>query len=171
MGDGEKAVFKVHIRGSIEAVWRELTKTDDVQKAMFNCRMHTTGLKPGGKMQMRTPNGKYTAVVGEILEFDPPRRFSHTMRFTQYDDPPATVTYVLVEKDDGVEFTLTVTNITPGTKSARSMAQGGRMIVNTLKAIVETGTPPLGIRLLYVLFKLMAPMTPKKCLSRNWPMQ
>ena len=43
------------------------------------------------------------------------------------------------------------------------------MIVKTLKAVIETGRPTFGIRMLYVLFKILAPLTPKKCLSKNWP--
>ena len=32
----------------------------------------------------------------EVTEFDPPRRFAHTFRFTQYDDPECTVLYEIV---------------------------------------------------------------------------
>ncbi|MFT5058435.1 MAG: hypothetical protein ACI89E_001208 [Planctomycetota bacterium] len=37
-----------------------------------------------------------------------------------------------------------------------------------MKAVIETGRPTLGIRLLDVMFKLMAPLSPKRCLSTNW---
>ena len=33
----------------------------------------------------------------------------------------------------------------------------------------KTGRPAFGTRMLFGVFKLMAPMTPKKCLSENWP--
>lgn len=165
----EKAVFEVLIKGTLEAVWREITKTDELQGAIFNARMHTDGLKPGGQIRMRTADGKYTSVVGHVLEFDPPRRFVHTMAFTNYDDPPSTVTYELEPVGDEVRFTLTV-EMPADTKSAKQMKQGGTMIVNTLKAIVETGRPSAGIRALYVLFKLMAPLSPKRCRSEHWPL-
>ena len=58
-----------------------------------------------------------------------------------------------------------------GTKTAKDMERGGPFIVKTLKAIVETGRPPLGTRLLYVLFGLLGPFTPKKCRSENWPLE
>ena len=54
----ERAVFKVWIKGPIDAVWREITKTDSVQRAMFNMRLHTPGLKPGAPFQMRSKDGK-----------------------------------------------------------------------------------------------------------------
>lgn len=170
MAETERAVFRVVIKGSIEDVWREITKTDEDQGCMFNMRLHTDGLAPGGQIRMRTISGKYTGVVGEILEFDPPRRYSHTFRFTNYDDPPCKVSYDLREVDGGVEFTLTLDDMPKGTKTAKQMTQGGTMIVNTLKAIVETGRPSFGTRLLYGLFKVMEPLQPKRCLSEHWPL-
>lgn len=170
MTETTRIVSKVFIRGSIQAVWREITKTDELQKCFFNMRMHTNGLAPGGKVRMRTGDGKYTAVVGDILEFDPPRRFAHTFRFTQYDDPPCKVIYELKEVEGGVEFTLTTDDLAVGTRTAKDMTRGGDFICKTLKAIVETGRPPLGVRMLHVLFKLLAFMTPAKCRSENWPL-
>jgi uncharacterized protein YndB with AHSA1/START domain len=167
-----KLVSRVLIKGRIGDVWREITKTDEPQQAIFNSRMHHLGLAPGSPIRMRTPDDKYTGVVGEILEVDPPRRLSHTMKFTAYDDPWCKVTYELRETPDGVEFTLTSEGVPPGTKTAKDMARGGPFIVNTLKAIVENGRPPLGTRLLYGVFKVLGPvMTPKKCRSENWPLE
>ena len=169
MSDSDKAVFRVVIRGSIDAVWREITKTDELQKCMFNMRLDTDGLKPGGQIRMRSASGKTTGVVGEVIEFDPPHRYVHTFQFTQFDDPPCTVIHELRETPDGVEYTLTHTNLTPGTKTAKQMNQGGPMICATLKAVVETGRPAFGVRILHVLFKLLEPFSPAKCRSENWP--
>jgi len=46
MAESDRAVFKVFIRGTVEAVWREITKTDSLQGAMFNMRLVTPGLAP-----------------------------------------------------------------------------------------------------------------------------
>jgi len=165
----ETAVFKVVIEGSIDAVWRELTRTDDLQKAMFNTRLHTRGLAPGAKIAMRTGNGKYTGVVGEVLEFDPPHRYVHTFRFTQYDDPACKVIYELREVPGGTEFVLRLEDVPTGTKTAKEMIRGGDMIVKTMKSIIETGKPAFGIRMLYVLFGLMEPFSPAKSRSEHWP--
>ena len=80
----ETEVFEVMIDGAIDDVWREITKTDELQGAIFNARMHTTGLEEGGGIQMRTASGKYTSVVGHILEFAPPKRFVHTMALMRH---------------------------------------------------------------------------------------
>src|SRR5437868_12614241 len=157
MAEGEKAVFRVVIRGSIDDVWREITRTDEPQKCMFNMRLETDGLKPGGQIRMRSASGKTTGVVGEVLEFDPPHRYVHTFRFTQFDDPPCTVTHELKEVAGGVEYTLTHDNLPAGTKTAKQMNQGASLICKTLKAVVERGRPSLGVRLLYRLFRLLEP--------------
>jgi uncharacterized protein YndB with AHSA1/START domain len=171
MAETERAVFKVFIRGSVDAVWREITKTDTAQACMFNMRLHTPGLKPGAPIRMRTKNGKYTGVVGEVLEYDPPRKYSHTFKFTNYDDPPCTVTYELKPVAGGVEFTMMLDEMPKGTKTAKQMVQGGQMIVNTLKAVVETGKPPLGTRILYGMFSVLEPfVSPKATRTENWPM-
>ncbi len=170
MTETQKIVSRIFISGTIDAVWRELTKTHEPQAAMFNCVCKCDRWEPGGQIRMQTPDGKYTAVVGEILEFDPPHRYSHTMRFTQYDDPPVTVVYDLKEVEGGVEFTLTSLDVPVGTKTAKDMGRGGDMIVKTLKAVVETGKPPFGVRVMFVLFKLMAPFTPARSRSEHWPL-
>jgi uncharacterized protein YndB with AHSA1/START domain len=170
MPESEKMVFKIFIRGPIEAVWREITKTDAPQLAMFNMKLDTDGLRPGGQIRMRSPNGKYTAIVGEVLEFQPPHRYVHTFRFTQYDDAPCTVIHELKEVAGGVEYTLTHENVPVGTKTEKQMNQGGSLIVNTLKSVIERGRPSFGVRLLYLLFKVLGPLTPKKCRSENWPL-
>lgn len=170
MAETENAVFKVHIRGSIENVWREITKTDELQQCMFNMRLHTPGLQAGAPMQMRTKNGRYTGVVGEVLVFDPPRRYGHTFRFTNYSDPPCKVFYDLEEVDGGVDFTLRIEDVPVGTKTAKQMKQGGNMIVNTLKRVVETGKPSFGTRMLFLVFRLMEPLSPRSMRAEKWPL-
>lgn len=169
-GNTTKSISKIFISGSIDEVWREITKTGEAQKCFFNNVMHTTGLRPGAVIQMRSISNKYVAVVGEVLEVDPPYLFSHTFKFTNLDDPVCKVTYKLKEVEGGVEFTLISEDLPVGTKTAKQMAAGGEMIVNTLKDIVEKGRPSFGIRLLHGIIGVMEPFTPKKCKVENWPL-
>lgn len=172
MADTVKLVSRVVIQGKIEDVWREITKTNEPQLAMFGARMHRLSLAEGSPIRMRTPDGKYTSVVGEVLEARPPFRFAHTMKFTAYDDPYCRVTYDLKEVPGGVEFTLTSEAVPAGTKTAKSMRQGGDFIVGTLKAMVENGRPPLLTRLIYAMFSVLTPMiTPAKSRSEHWPLE
>ena len=107
---------------------------------------------------------------GEILEINPPYFYSHTFKFTQHDDPYCKVSYALKEVEGGVEFTLIAEDIPADTKTAKEMTWGGKMIVNSLKSIVEKGNPSIGVRLLHVLFKLTEPMSPAKTKVENWPL-
>lgn len=165
----EPMIFKVTIQGKLADVWHEITRTDSPIPAFFNSQMHVKELKPGSKLAMRTGNGKYTGVVGKILECEEPHRFVHTFRFTNFTDPECVVAYDLVEVSGGVEFTLTVTDYAEGTKTAKQMKQGGTLIVNTLKAVIETGRPSFGTRMLFVLFKVLEPISPKASRSEHWP--
>jgi uncharacterized protein YndB with AHSA1/START domain len=164
------ALFRIVIKADIQRVWRELTKTDEAQGAVFNAWLHTTGLVPGGRLQMRTGTGKHVLVVGEVLEIDPPRRFVHSHRFTQHDDPVCQVAYELKPVAGGVEVTLRVSGMPAGTRTARSMQQGGDMILQTLKAIAETGRPPLRTRLMYAAFGALEFVLPRRTRSEHWPL-
>jgi uncharacterized protein YndB with AHSA1/START domain len=164
------AMFRIVIQADIKRVWRELTKTDEAQGAVFNAWLHTTGLRPGGRLQMRTGTGKHVLVVGEVLEFDPPHRFVHSHRFTQHDDPVCRVAYDLKPVAGGVEVTMRVIDMPAGTATAKSMQSGGNMILKSLKAIAETGRPPFATRLMYKAFDVLEFMLPKRTRSEHWPL-
>jgi uncharacterized protein YndB with AHSA1/START domain len=166
----QDTIFRIVINAPIDRVWRELTKTDEAQGAVFNAWLHTTDFRPGGRMQMRTGSGKHVLVVGEILEVDPPHRFVHSHRFTQHDDPVCQVAYELKPVAAGVEVTLRVSGLPMGTPTAKSMQQGGDMILRSLKAIAETGRPPLGTRLLHAAFGLLEFVLPRRTRSEHWPL-
>lgn len=163
------ALFRIVVAADIQRVWRELTKTDEAQGAVFNAWLHTSGLVPGAKLQMRTGSGRHVLVVGEVLEYDPPHRFVHTHRFTQHDDPVCRVAYTLKEVGGGVEVTLQVLGLPVGTPTGKSMQSGGDMILRSLKAIAETGRPPLGTRLMYRMFDLLEFVLPGRTRSEHWP--
>ena len=170
MSETETAVFKIYIRASIEDVWKEITRQDKAQGCFFNAWLHVDRLEEGGQYRMRTEDGKHTMVTGEILTFEPPHKYAHTFKFTQYDDDPCTVTYELTEKDGGVEFVLTAEGIPAGTQTAKGMKQGGDFIVKTLKQIVEDGQPAWGTRVMYKCYKWFQFMLPKKTRTENWPL-
>ena len=170
MAEKGKAVFRIVINGSQQAIFEELTRTDRPLGAIFNARMHTTGLVRGGRMQMRTVSGRHVIVMGEVLEYDPPRRFVHTHRFTQHDDPFCRVTYDLKPVTGGIEVTLTVDDMPLGTKTAEQMQRGGMFILNNLKAIVEDGRPPFGTRLMYGAFGAMEFVLPARTKVEKWPL-
>ena len=132
--------------------------------------MDTKELKPGSRICMRTPDGKFTGVVGDIIDFEPPHLFSHTFKFTNNDDPPCVVRYELKEIDGGTEFTLVTENVPPNTETEKYMSQGGDFIVATLKGHIE-GRLPMKSRFILFMCWATKPFTPKRCLSQNWPLE
>ena len=168
----EDAVFRIFIKADIQRVWRELTKQGEAQGAVFNAWLHSTGaLNAGMPMQMRTGTGRHVIVDGRVEVFEPPHRFVHTHRFTQFDDPVCRVIYELRPVGDGVEVTLKVSGLPAGTRTAKSMAGGGTSILASLKAICETGRPALGTRLMYWMFDHLEFMLPARTKSEHWPLK
>jgi uncharacterized protein YndB with AHSA1/START domain len=161
---------RVRIHASAERVWRELTKDDEPQAAVFNAWLHAQAMMPGAMMQMRTIDGRNVLVVGRIVEFDPPRRFAHTFRFTQYDDPECTVVYDIERVGEAVDVTLTVENLPIGTPTAKDMAKGATLILETLKAVAETGRPKASTRLMYAVFGRIGFLLPKRTRAEHWPL-
>ena len=90
---------------------------------------------------MRSPDGKYIGGVGTI--------FCASGR---------------------IECSVIVDDLPIRTKTAKQKVQGGTMITGTLKGVIETGKPTLGIYALYVLITVLTPViTPKKSCSEHWP--
>lgn len=171
MTERRRLVSRITIRGRADAVWRELTKSDEPQAAVFNAWLHAQAMAPGARLQMRTVDGRNVLVVGTIVEFDPPRRFVHTFRFTQYDDPECTVIYDITPVGDGVEVTLTVDNLPMDTRTGKEMTSGAQRILSTLKAVVETGRAPLATRMLYALFGVLGFVLPARTRAQHWPLE
>jgi uncharacterized protein YndB with AHSA1/START domain len=171
MTDATQHACRVVIRAPIQKVWDVLTTQNEILPHFFGSVMHTSdGLRAGSVIHMRTPDGKYTGVIGEILECDPPHRFSHTFRFTQYNDPECKVTFELKEIEGGVELTLLSEQLPVGSKTAKSMIQGSAFITDVLKSVCETGRPSFGKRLLLRVIRMTAFLSPKACRSERWPM-
>lgn len=165
-----QSMYKVFINASIDKVWSEIVNTDSPRQFFFNSQCDTPGLQVGAPMAMRTPDGKYTSVVGEVIEFNPPYRYAHTFKFTHLDDALCKVIYDLKEVNGGTEFTLISEN--PDTadvsKTEKSMQGGNKFICENLKAIVETGKATFSGRMILTIIKLTQGFSPKVALSENW---
>ena len=166
-----KEVYRVLIDAPIETVWSELVKTTSPRPFFWNGTWDTPELAAGSPYRISSNQGKAVAVIGRILEMDPPHRLVTTFRLTALPDPPSQVTYLLKEKDGGTEFSLVTERVLAGSKSEKSMAGGSRFIVENFKAYMETGKVTFGARITLALYKLMAPLTPKSMHADNWPLE
>ena len=167
----DRAIYKVMIKAPIETVWSELVRKSAPRPFFWNSSWDAREMSPGNAYRMISNGGKTVAVVGEILEMDPPHRLVHSFRLTSLDDPPSTVTYTLKQVAGGTEFCLITENIVAGSKSEKSMADGSRFIVENFKAFVETGKVTLGARIMLAMFAVMAPLTPRSMSADKWPLE
>ena len=165
-----KEIYKVLIKAPIETVWSELIKTTSPRPFFWNSSWDAKSMAPGNAYRMVSNGGKTVAVVGEILEMEPPHRLVHSFQLTSLDDPPSTVTYTLRETADGTEFCLITENILAGSRSEKSMADGAKFIVDNFKAYLETGKVTFGARIMLAMFSIMAPFTPKSMSADKWPL-
>lgn len=166
-----KSISRTFIKAPVETVWSTLVATDTPLPFFFGAVCQTKdGLKEGAKMRMANPNGKIAMIVGEVLAFEPPYRYSHTFQMTNLDDPPCVVTYELVEKDGGTEFSLIITEAIEGTKLYKEMLGAQGFISSNLKSIVERGKPAFTGRMVGLLGPIFAMFAKKQQRIENWPL-
>ena len=166
----EKQVYRVLINAPIETVWSELVNTTTPRPFFWNGSWDTPEFAVGNPYRLASNQGKAVAVIGRILEMDPPHRLVTTFRLTALPDPPSHVTYTLKEKEGGTEFSLITEQVLAGSKSEKSMADGSRFIVDNFKSYVETGKVTFGARMTLGMYSLMAPLMPKVMRAENWPL-
>ncbi len=162
----EDVVYSIDIAVPREAAWHELTKTGEVQYPMFNAILETDWA-PGSKMLYYKPDRTMVFVVGEVVEVEEPRRFVHTYRFTDLDDAATLVTWDFEEIDTGVRVTVTHSRFDGETPTRKRVTGGWKMILATLKQQLETGKPPLKIRIMFGLMGMLSFMQPKKIHTDN----
>ncbi len=96
-------------------------------------------LRPGGKWRMHlvTGNGAQSSVAGEYREIDRPWKLSFTWNREQEDSPETLVRWELDERKGMT--TVRVTHSGFSSEAQRTRNSGWPMIVELLKAYVESG--------------------------------
>lgn len=167
----DKQVYRVFIDAPVETVWAELVKQKAPRPFFWNGEWDTPEFAAGQPFRIAANGGKIVAVIGRILEMDPPRKLVHSFRLTSLDDPASTVTYLLEEKDGGTAFSLVTENVPVGAKSEKSMDQGAKFIVENFKRYVETGKISFMARATLAFYALLSPITPKAMRAESWPLE
>lgn len=166
----DRGMYRVVIEAPIDTVWSELVNTSSPRPFFWNSSWDTTAMAAGNAYRVISSDEKVVAVVGEILEMDPPHKLVTTFRLTQLEDPPSRVTYKLREVERGTEFTLITENVVAGSKSEKSMADGSKFIAENFKAFVETGRVTFGARIMLAMMGLMSAFVPKSMRAKSWPL-
>ena len=153
--------LSIDINAPIENVWREITKTGAIQRALNNTVLESA-MAPGAKLRYYSPSRKRVFVVGEIVELQPPRKFSHTWKFTMNPEAFTLVTWELTALPaGGCRVTMTHSRWTDDMKSYKNVGTTWANILRLLKRDVETGTIDVKTRLLYGMFGALEFMLPK----------
>lgn len=136
-------VYTVYVRATPERVWEGVTN-GELTRRYFHETTFVAELKPGAQLEYRYTDGR-TAVTGEILEVDPPRRLSYTWR-ALYDpemarEPFSRVTWELTPMGETTKVELRHDRFEPGSMTYESISQGWAPLLNSLKSLLETGEP------------------------------
>lgn len=154
-------VVSIHIAVPVQRVWDEITKTGRVQKSLYNTVLDTE-LRPGAKLRYYSPNRKRVFIVGEVVDVQPPHRFSHTYQMLMNGvEPPTLVTWTLQEESGGTRVTITHSGYTNAHKAPHKVAAGWRQILGFLKTELETGDVPMSAKLMYGMMGAFMFMLPK----------
>ena len=154
-------VASIHIDVAPEEVWRSITRTGEVQRALFNTVLETE-LRPGARLRYYSPDRKRVFIIGEVVDVDPPRRLSHTYWFTTWKSgPPTLVTWELEAEEGGCRVTVTHSGWTEEHDKPEKSGAGWEQILGLLKQELETGDIPIGSKLMYTIMGWFMFMMPK----------
>ncbi len=133
-------VFATFIRATPDAIWRALTESEFTTRYWYGSSIHSDWAV-GSPYELRT-NGN-TAIAGEVLEADPPRRLVVTYKSPwdgAPDEQPSRVTFEIDDAGQGVSR-LTVVHEAAGSTRIAEAAAGWPFIIAGLKTLLETGEP------------------------------
>jgi uncharacterized protein YndB with AHSA1/START domain len=134
-------VYQVFIKASPEQIWEAITKPEFTSKYFHGVTIETTPEERRSYQDSELKN------VGEVLEYDPPRRLVHS--WISYYDPelaaedPSRVAWEIEPQKSGYSL-LTVTHdqLEGAPKTAESVSgEGWMMVLSGLKTLLETGKP------------------------------
>jgi len=134
-------VYTTYIETTVEKLWQALTSSDFSRQYWFGTELRTDW-KVGSPFAL-VMNGTPTD-VGEILEFDPPRRLSYTFTHVLNDElrneRPTIVVFVIEQHGKLAKLTLTHEGFAGADELLDGISKGWPAILSSLKSLLETGT-------------------------------
>jgi uncharacterized protein YndB with AHSA1/START domain len=133
-------VYVTYIETTPEKLWEALTSSEFSRRYWFNTELKTDW-KIGSPFAL-VMDGT-TTDVGEVLEFDRPRRLSYTFHHVLSEaarkERPTKVVFVLAPHGKVVKLTLTHEDFEAGSKLLDGISKGWPAILAGLKSLLETG--------------------------------
>lgn len=155
MNDLSTQVYGVYIDAPAETVWEALTSSEYTNRYGYGGDIEID-LTPGGELrhlttdEMRTMGMGEVAVVGTVVEADPPHRLVLDWSAAWHDEPPSRLTYEIMQSPSGLTR-VTLTHELPnspetakdvaGNGDAENGGGGWPWELSSLKTLLETGKP------------------------------
>lgn len=140
---GSKFVYVTYIRAQREKIFDAL-RLPQFTQLWWNETIQDSAWKKGATWNIRRPDG-IVADMGEVLEFDPPRRFVVSWRnefipgMREEGFSRCAVDLEIVE--DAVKVTITHEIDVPNSKLIDGVSRGWPALMASLKSYLETGKP------------------------------
>jgi len=134
-------IYVTYIETTPDKLWAALTSSEFSRQYWFGTELRTDWAigSPFALVMNGTPTD-----VGEILEFDPPRRLSYTFRHVLQDElrneKTTKVVFKLEPHGKLVKLTLTHEGFAEASKLLDGISKGWPAILSSLKSLLETGT-------------------------------
>ncbi len=140
------------VAASPPAVWRAFTGTDEPRAFYFDAVLQAE-LRPGGRWRFVTDDRERLLAGGEIVALEPPRRFVHTFRAADLDDPASRIAVEIEPVEGGCRVTLVHDRFGGATRTYRRFRRAHPLALSALKAVLESGELPWRARLYTLIFK------------------
>jgi len=139
-----KTVYVIYITATPKEVWRALTDPAFTKQYFFGFAIDVEP-KIGGAFRLLTPDGR-VHVRGEVVDWEPPRRFASTWTVEGMKDfaelPECLVSYDIEPSGEAVKLTMMESH---SWEVPEAILSGGRSgwpaILSSLKSVLETGKP------------------------------
>lgn len=140
---GSKFVYVVYIRTTAEKLWDALRKPEFTR--VWWCETwQDSEWKKGTPWKIMIPDGR-VGDAGEVLEFDPPRRFAVSWRNEfkpeMKEEGYSRATFELESNGDTVKLTVTHEIDRDNSKLIEAVSGGWPPLLSSLKSLLETGQP------------------------------
>ena len=134
-------VYAIYIASRPETVWKALLDGEFTRQYWEH--ENVSDWKPGSKWEHRRVDTAHTvAILGEVLEAEPPRRLVLTWVDPQGRGPSRShsrVTFEIEPVADMVRLTVTHAELEDGSEMHRRISQGWPRVLSSLKSLLETG--------------------------------
>lgn len=139
---GPEFVYETYIRATPEDIWKALTSPGFTSQYFYATRVESSW-QPGEPVYYRYEDGETTAVEGEVIEAEPPRKLVISWHVL-YDENakkelPSRVSFTLEPMNEQTRLRIVHDRFPEDSVVFDSIRSGWPWIVAGLKSLLETG--------------------------------